>query len=103
MRLKGVFAGDATMFPWLRLRLLGKSSVEPSQPTRRDEEEAEEEEEEEEKEEEEEEEEAALLLTLRAFCLVRALESRDFLFPNICALQFLFPPSSIHCAFCAHS
>lgn len=129
MRLKRVFAGDAaavavaaaTVPPWLRLRLaLCISSVETSQPARRgevDDEEEEEEEEREEVEEEEEEEdnddeeqeeeeeevEAALLLTLGAFCLLRALETRDFLLPSTLWLLFLFPPSSMHCASCAHS
>lgn len=125
MRLKRVFAGDAaaaaaTVPPWLRLRLaLCISSAETSQLARRDEVDEEQEEEEEEEreeveekeeeeednddEEQEEEVEAALLLTLGAFSLLRALETRDFLLPSTLWLLVLFPPSSMHCASCAHS
>lgn len=80
------------MLVLLRLRLLGKSSVDTSsQPTERD-------------EEAEEEEEAALLI-LGRFCFVRALETRGFLFPRNGALQFLFlyPPSSMHGGSWVHS
>lgn len=94
MRLKGVFAGDATVLAVLRLRLLGNSSVDASsQPAER-----EEEEEAEDEEEETEEEEEAALLTLGTFCFVCTLETRDFLLPSTGALQFLFlcSPSSIH-------
>lgn len=83
------------MLALLRLRLLGKSSVDTSsQPTGRDED-----------EEEEEEEEEAALLTQGKLCFVRALETLDFLFPSTVALQFLFlySPSSIHGESCVHS
>lgn len=69
------------MLALLRLRLHGKSSVDPSsQPAGRE-------------EEVEEEEEEAALLTLGTFCFVCVLEIRGF-FPSTGALQLLFLLSS---------
>lgn len=98
------------MLALLRLRLLGKSSVDTSsQPAVReeveegeedddDDDEEEEEDDEEEQEDDEEEVVEAAWLSLDTFCFVCVLETRDLLLPGAGALQFLSlcSPSSVH-------